>query len=38
MGRMVHSNRDYIPFRAIDLPLASNGQDVGAILKVTDFM
>jgi hypothetical protein len=38
IGRMAHANRDFIPFRALDLPLASNGEDVDVILKVTDFM
>jgi len=36
-GRMVHADKDYIPFEAVDLPLASDRVNVDMILKGVKF-
>lgn len=36
-GRMVHANKDFVPFTAIDFPLASDGRRVDMIMKCADL-
>lgn len=36
-GRMVHANKDFLEFEAIDLPLASDGWNVDMIMKGAEY-
>ncbi|MEC9345585.1 MAG: PAS domain-containing protein [Pseudomonadota bacterium] len=37
-GRLVHVEREFVPFVALDLPLASDGRRIDMILKCVDFV